>query len=61
MGYDWRVVGENLARNQTSVPQVMGDWLESPPHCRQLLAPEVLEIGAAEVEGYWAQVFAVAR
>ena len=60
-GYDWRIVGENLARNQDSVGQVIGDWLASPPHCRQLLAPEMLEIGAAEVDGYWTQVFAVAR
>lgn len=61
VGYDWRIVGENLARHQTSVRQVIGDWLESPSHCRQLLSPEMLEIGAAEVEGYWTQVFAVAR
>ena len=61
VGYDWRVVGENLARNQVSVDQVIADWLESPAHCRQLLAPEVLEIGAAKVDGYWTQVFAVAR
>ena len=60
-GYDWRVVGENLARNQISVTQVIGDWLESPGHCRQMLAPDVLEIGAAEVEGYWTQIFAVPR
>lgn len=60
-GYDWRIVGENLARNQVSVRQVMGDWLDSPVHCRQLLAPEFLEIGAAESDGYWTQVFGVSR
>lgn len=60
-GYDWRIVGENLARHQVSVPQVIDDWLASPAHCRQLLAPEFLEIGAAEEGGYWTQVFGVAR
>ena len=60
-GYDWRIVGENLARHQVSVRQAIGDWLESAPHCRQLMAPDMLEIGAAEVDGYWTQVFAVAR
>lgn len=60
-GYDWRIVGENLARNQTSVPQVISDWLASPAHCRQMMSPEFLEIGAARSEGYWTQVFGVAR
>lgn len=60
-GYDWRVVGENIARYQRSVDEVVGDWLESPSHCRQVLSPGFLEIGAAEVDGYWTQVFGVPR
>ena len=60
-GYDWRVVGENIARFQRSVPEVIEDWVESPDHCRQLLSPRFFEIGAAEVDGYWTQVFGVPR
>ena len=60
-GYNWWAVGENIARRQSSVDQVMEDWLESPGHCRQLLSPTYLELGAAEVDGYWAQVFGSAR
>lgn len=60
-GYDWRVVGENIARYQRSVPEVIEDWVESPDHCRQLLSPRFFEIGAAEVDGYWTQVFGVPR
>jgi len=60
-GYDWRVVGENIARYQRTVPEVVEDWAESPDHCRQLLSPRFFEIGAAEVDGYWTQVFGVPR
>lgn len=56
-GYRWRLVGENIARFQTSVDEVVGDWLESPSHCRQLMDPRALELGAAEQDGYWTQVF----
>lgn len=60
-GYDWRVVGENIARYQQSVVEVVEDWVESPSHCRQLLDPRFVEIGAAEADGYWTQVFGVPR
>lgn len=60
-GYSWRRVGENLARNQDSVREVVADWLESPTHCRTLLDPSMAEIGAAERGGYWVQVFGVPR
>ena len=60
-GYDWRVVGENIARNQRTVSEVVEDWIESPAHCQQLLSPRFVEIGAAEVDGYWTQVFGVPR
>ena len=60
-GYDWRAVGENIARHQVSVDQVMRDWVKSPGHCRQLLSPNYLELGAAKAEGYWTQVFGTAR
>lgn len=56
-GYRWRRVGENIARYQTSVEQVVADWLESPSHCRQLMDPRVIEMGAAERSRYWTQVF----
>ena len=60
-GYDWRAVGENIARHQVSVDEVMSDWLDSPGHCRQLLSPTYLEVGAAQADGYWTQVFGTAR
>ena len=60
-GYEWRRVGENLARNQDSIGEAVQDWLASPSHCRTLLDPSMSEIGAAEEGGYWVQVFGVPR
>ena len=60
-GYHWWAIGENIARRQVTVGQVMRDWLASPGHCRQLLSPKYLELGAAESGGYWSQMFAVSR
>lgn len=61
VGYDWRVVGENLARGQSSVDEVIGDWLDSPGHCRHLMGAGFVEMGAAESDGYWTQIFGVPR
>ena len=60
-GYHWRVIGENIARYQQSVDQVVDDWLESPGHCRQILDPSFQEVGVAEVGDHWTQVFGVPR
>ena len=57
-GYRWRLVGENIARFQTDVDRVMADWMGSPGHCRQIMDPRSVEMGAAERSGYWTQVFA---
>ena len=60
-GYEWRRIGETLARYQRSVDEVVAAWLDSPDHCRQLLDPRYVEVGAAERGLYWAQSFGVPR
>ncbi len=56
-GYDWRRVGENLARAWRS-PEEVGDlWLASPGHCANLMHPGFTEMGVYEQDGYWTQVF----
>ena len=60
-GYSWRLVGENIARYQRSVPEVVEDWVESPGHCRALMDPRYAEMGAAVQDLYWTQVFGLAR
>jgi len=37
-GYnDFYTVGENIAGGQTSIPEVMKAWLESPAHCTNIM------------------------
>ena len=65
-GYDWRAVGENIARGQTSAEQVVTDWLESPGHCANIMKSTFTEIGlgykkSANGTPYWTQDFAAPR
>ena len=56
-GYEWQRVGENIARYQPTVEEVMADWAASPGHCANLMNPSYVEFGAAEEQRYWTQVF----
>ena len=65
LGYNWRVVGENIFAGIDSVEEAVYGWLESPSHCKNIMNPDFTEIGAAcvrnatsQYESYWTQVFA---
>lgn len=60
-GYAWRHVGENIARGQSSVEDVVADWVASAGHCANLMNPSFVEFGAAEQDRHWTQVFARPR
>jgi uncharacterized protein YkwD len=68
-GYDWRLVGENIAAGQPSAREAVEGWIESPGHCANLMNPVFTDMGAgyeisrARLPGfvYWTQVFAVRR
>lgn len=53
VGYPWRTIGENLARGQVTIHEVIEDWQESPAHCMVLMNPKFREMGAAHVGNYW--------
>ncbi|TAA47461.1 CAP domain-containing protein [Corallincola spongiicola] len=64
-GYDWRSYGENIAAGQFNAQQAVNGWMNSPGHCRNIMNPNVTEMGLACVENssasygrYWTQVFA---
>jgi uncharacterized protein YkwD len=61
VGYIWRELGENIAVGQTSITQVIRDWLKSPSHCQQLMSNHVTEMGVAQKGKYWAQEFGKPR
>jgi uncharacterized protein YkwD len=50
-GYNWSAAGENIARSQTSVAQVMDGWLNSPDHCRNIMSARYIYVGVACITG----------
>ncbi|WP_148640081.1 CAP domain-containing protein [Aureimonas sp. AU20] len=62
-GYDWSTVAENIARNYSDYGAAMVGWINSPGHRKNLLNPNVTEMGFAGgrlSEGgptYWTQIF----
>lgn len=50
-GYDWWIYGENIAVGYPTVAAVMEGWLGSEGHCRNIMDPDLREIGAAFEEG----------
>jgi uncharacterized protein YkwD len=61
-GYDYAVVGENLAAGQTSPEQAFTDWMNSPGHRQNILDPRFTELGIGIRTGgdygvYWVQEF----
>ncbi|KAJ1652683.1 hypothetical protein IWQ61_007029 [Dispira simplex] len=57
-GLQASATGENVAYNQPDVDVVMDTWLNSPGHRANILNPSYTHLGAANVNGYWTQVFA---
>ena len=62
LGYDFLVVGENLAAGQTTPQQAFNDWMQSEGHRDNILDERFTELGVAARTGgrfnfYWIQVF----
>lgn len=51
-GYDYRHVGENLAKGFHTSDGVMEGWLNSPEHRDNMLGAQYRDMGAAAVHGY---------
>ncbi|MBB3934405.1 CAP domain-containing protein [Aureimonas phyllosphaerae] len=64
VGYRWGTTAENIARGYKTYDEAMVGWIHSPGHRKNLLNPNVTQIGfaGAQVPGnprpYWAQVLA---
>ena len=64
-GYAWRVVGENLAAGVATAEEAVAGWLQSPPHCQNLMDPRFTDMGVGYMVNprdrsviFWTQVFA---
>ena len=67
-GYEWRVVGENIAAGQPTPEEVATGWLRSLGHCHNIMDASFTEIGLSFVRRapdakdslgrpFWTQVF----
>jgi uncharacterized protein YkwD len=46
-GYLWSALGENIAAGQTSVNGVVDAWMKSDGHCRNIMNPNLRDVGMA--------------
>ncbi len=65
-GYQWSTVAENIAFGQRSYEEAVEGWINSPPHRKNLLNPNVTEVGFAVTTGpdgrqYWTNILAAPR
>ena len=56
-GFKWTSCAENIAEGYETVEQVVDGWLNSPPHCKNLMDPWSKFIGAARAGSFWTQDF----
>ncbi len=65
-GYAWWNIAENIASGQETPAAVVTAWLQSHPHCVNIMAADLTEIGISYVlnaqnRPYWTQVFGKPR
>lgn len=58
VGYEAATWGENAAAGYGSPESVMGGWLNSPGHCRNIMGAGYTQMGTARVGVYWTMVLA---
>ena len=54
-GYDWNVVGENIAKGYPTARAVVEGWRSSKDHCPNLLNPKFRDMGVGKTGPYWVQ------
>lgn len=57
VGYEARMMGENLAAGQRTAEQVVEGWMGSPGHRANILKPQYTDIGVGFYNNYWVQDF----
>jgi uncharacterized protein YkwD len=63
VGYQEKLVGENIAYGPKSADEVVQGWLDSPGHCENIMDPRFAEMGIAYASGqaarrglFWVQL-----
>ena len=52
VGYQEKLVGENIAYGPKSADEVVQGWLDSPGHCENIMDPRFAEMGIAYAPGH---------
>lgn len=67
-GYAYRATGENIAAGPLTPDAAVNGWINSAPHCANLMNPAYTEMGiafainpASDAGVYWVQVFGTPR
>lgn len=68
VGYQEKLVGENIAYGPKSAEEVVQGWLDSPGHCENIMDPRFAEMGIAYAAGqasrrglFWVQLLVAPR
>ena len=63
-GYISRMTAENIAAGQQTAAEVVAGWITSPGHCKNIMSPDLSEIGVgvsvsqrSQLGIYWVQNF----
>lgn len=57
VGYNWSTWGENIAIGYPTEEDVVNAWINSEPHCRNIMKAGFKEMGIAKTGKFWAQEF----
>src|SRR3982751_4087598 len=60
-GYYWSDYGENIASGYKNEQEVIGGWLSSPGHCKNIMNKTYKEMGVGRTGNVWAQEFAAKK
>ena len=53
VGYQYTTFGENIASGYSNEQSVIKGWLQSPPHCINMMNKSYTEAGAGREANYW--------
>lgn len=51
VGFNWSMVGENIAAGFPTPAAVVGAWMASAGHCRNILSPSFADVGTGVSQG----------
>ncbi|NEO62132.1 MAG: CAP domain-containing protein [Moorea sp. SIO4G2] len=57
VGYQYSYLAENVASGQRTPQEVVRSWMNSSGHRKNILNPNLTEIGIGYANNYWTQVF----